>query len=223
MHLIFKNIYASLISGGINMRFAYEGANLNSLIKKYEINESILVVTFFDDKEVMMDLSEEENILETLLEQAIERNENLESELDKLVTMKKRARILLCVLFYGMLLDTITAYTTESSFNRILQCISGGLLMGVVSVFTAIYKEIDANINELNKYDLYLKIKDELEQNFDNPYLFTGINKKKRNLNINTLDGCSLKDLKKLRNNLSKIISENNTNTNVVTLTKKNQ
>lgn len=57
---------------------------------------------------------------------------------------------------------------------------------------------------ELEKYDIYLKIKSKLE-NIDNSTLFNEIKKSKNTipLNINTLDNYSLSDIKNIRYNLN--------------------
>lgn len=200
------------------MRFEYEGARLSDLIKEYEIVDNNLSVTYFDDTKTVLPLSKENNVLELMLEQAIERSDN--SELDKTIRMKNRALLAFLSLFFCSFISTANICISESNFMKILSSISGGITTAFASVFAIVYKNEIDKINELKKYDIYLNIKNELDENITNFNLFAGINIKKDNLNINTLDGFSLKDLKKINNNLRKLLNETNYNKNI-TLSKK--
>lgn len=202
----------------INLRFEYEGARLSDLIKEYEIVDNNLSVTYFDDTTTVLPLSEENNVLELMLEQAIERSES--SELDKTIKMKNRALLAFLSLFFCSFISTANICISESNFMKILSSISGGITTAFASVFAIVYKNEIDKINELKKYDIYLNIKNELDENITNSNLFAGIKIKNDNLNINTLDEFSLKDLKKISNNLRILSNETNYNVNI-TLSKK--
>ena len=58
-------------------------------------------------------------------------------------------------------------------------------------------------VSELKKYEIYLDLKKKLEENND-PNIFNGVKNKSKILNINTLDNYSLKDIKKIRENLKR-------------------
>ncbi len=200
------------------MRFEYEGARLSDLIKEYEIVDNNLSVTYFDDTKTVLPLSKENNVLELMLEQAIERSDN--SELDKTIRMKNRALLAFLSLFFCSFISTANICISESNFMKILSSISGGITTAFASVFAIVYKNEIDKINELKKYDIYLNIKNELDENITNSNLFAGIKIKNDNLNINTLDEFSLKDLKKISNNLRILSNETNYNVNI-TLSKK--
>ena len=62
---------------------------------------------------------------------------------------------------------------------------------------------IGKQIEELEKYKLYLSIRKEIEDNF-NQSTFKGIKFFDGNFNINTLDDYSLDEIKKIKYNLQK-------------------
>ena len=71
-------------------------------------------------------------------------------------------------------------------------------------------KEIKDHNHELEKYALYLEMKDDFEYVLENSNyhdLFNGVKSDEQVLNINTLDNFSLKDIKKINSNLT---GENN-------------
>lgn len=79
------------------------------------------------------------------------------------------------------------------------------------------YKSKYAEIKELEKYAIYLSIRAKLN-NITDYRLFNGVKSQEILLNINTLDNYSLKDIRRIRNNLKNI--EKNAN-NPIRKTKK--
>ncbi len=162
------------------MNYNYDNSKNNEIIKGYNIVEDKIIVTFLDDSSVEMDSSYLEKIKKLMYKQAFEREQMINKE--ELVYNKKKT-------FDWMLaqLSLTTLYT--SSFLITDSIIAKALaifLTGTSSILTISdgleYKSLKEELNELEKYSLFLKMNKEDQKKID----------------IGKLDNLSLKDARRL-------------------------
>ena len=162
------------------MNYSYDNSKNNEIIKGYNIVEDKIIVTFLDDSSVEMDSSYLEKIKKLMYKQALEREQMINKE--ELVYNKKKT-------FDWMLaqLSLTTLYT--SSFLITDSIIAKALaifLTGTSSILTISdgleYKSLKEELNELEKYSLFLKMNKEDQKKID----------------IGKLDNLSLKDARRL-------------------------
>ena len=162
------------------MNYNYDNSKNNEIIKGYNIVEDKIIVTFLDDSSVEMDSSYLEKIRKLMYKQALEREQMINKE--ELVYNKKKT-------FDWMLaqLSLTTLYT--SSFLITDSIIAKALaifLTGTSSILTISdgleYKSLKEELNELEKYSLFLKMNKEDQKKID----------------IGKLDNLSLKDARRL-------------------------
>lgn len=162
------------------MNYSYDNSKNNEIIKGYNIVEDKIIVTFLDDSSVELDSSYLENIKELMYKQALEREQLVNK--DELVYNKKKS-------FDWMLaqLSLTTLYT--SSFLITDSIVAKALaifLAGTSSILTISdgleYKSLKEELNELEKYSLFLKMSKE----------------KQDKIGIDRLDNLSLDDARKL-------------------------
>lgn len=162
------------------MNYSYDNSKDNEIIKKYNIVDDKIIVTFLDDSSVEMDYSYLGKIKELMYKRALEREQIVNKE--EIVYNKKRS-------FHWMLaqLSLTTLYT--SSFlitDSIVAKALATFLAGTSSILTISdgleYKSLREKLNELEKYSLFLKM-----------------NKKdQKKIDIGKLDDLTLKDTRKL-------------------------
>lgn len=162
------------------MNYSYDNSKDNEIIKKYNIVDDKIIVTFLDDSSVEMDYSYLGKIKELMYKRALEREQIVNKE--EIVYNKKRS-------FHWMLaqLSLTTLYT--SSFLITDSIVAKALaifLTGASSILTISdgleYKSLREKLNELEKYSLFLKM-----------------NKKdQKKIDIGKLDDLTLKDTRKL-------------------------
>ena len=162
------------------MNYSYDNSKNNEIIKGYNIVEDKIIVTFLDDSSVEMDSSYLEKIKKLMYKQALEREQMINKE--ELVYNKKKT-------FDWMLaqLSLTTLYT--SSFlitDSIMAKVLAIFLTGTSSILTISdgleYKSLRKELNELEKYSLFLKMNKEDQ----------------KKIGIDRLDNLSLKDARKL-------------------------
>ena len=162
------------------MNYNYDNSKNNEIIKGYNIVEDKIIVTFLDDSSVEMDSSYLEKIKKLMYKQALEREQMINKE--ELVYNKKKT-------FDWMLaqLSLTTLYT--SSFLITDSIIAKALaifLTGTSSILTISdgleYKSLKEELNELEKYSLFLKMNKEDQKKID----------------IGKLDNLSLMDARRL-------------------------
>lgn len=178
------------------MQFGYGDADLGTLIKEYEIiNNDEIVITFLDGSRYITPNTKEneKKILETMLDQAKERDKNID-----LVSKKSDRATNFALISLLFCLDITKPYDSIT-----LKTI--GLMTKMTTLFYFLFKEIDRSIRfeEYEKYSIYLNNKDKIES-LDERVVFSGIDNDDLELNINTLDLYSLKELKKIRANIKK-------------------
>lgn len=178
------------------MQFGYGDADLGTLIKEYEIiNNDEIVITFLDGSRYITPNTKEneKKILETMLDQAKERDKNID-----LVSKKSDRATSFALISLLFCLDITKPYDSIT-----LKTI--GLMTKMTTLFYFLFKEMDRSIRfeEYEKYSIYLNNKDKIES-LDERVVFAGIDNDDLELNINTLDLYSLKELKKIRANIKK-------------------
>ena len=100
-------------------------------------------------------------------------------------------------------LNILNASTTDSKEMRVFASVLGSITALTVVTNGLNYKFKNDEIKELEKYDIYLQIRGRLEI-INDPNLFNGVKKQQEPLNINTLDGYSLNDIIRIRDNLKR-------------------
>lgn len=210
------------------MKYGYIGGNLGELVQNFKIKDDKIVITFLDGNKNEINLNEEnkQKILNLMIDQAKYRNLVLRAE------DLKDKRISECVsLLINMGATSLNVFnfcTIDIKSLKILSVILGSAAGYYLLKHIIIYLHTTGKIKELEKYDIYLSNMENIEKNINNSNLFNGIKRKIGHLNeefnINTLDNYSLKDIKKIRDNLTKIkllLSHSIEEQNGVSLTKK--
>lgn len=203
------------------MKYGYEGANLGELIQNYKIFNNKLIVTFLDNSICEKPLTKENEIelLNKMLEQAQSRSES-----SALHNAKSQLQLTCCLSILSMtsvILNSKNVYDFSikdygdfiTYFSFLLTIIPGFIFIDNVPRYKSKYAEI----KELEKYAIYLSIRTKLN-NITDYRLFNGVKSQEILLNINTLDNYSLKDIRRIRDNLKNI--EKNAN-NPIRRTKK--
>ncbi len=162
------------------MNYSYDNSRNNEIIKEYNIVDDEIIVTFLDGSSVEMDYSYLEKIKKLMYKQALEREQMTDKS--ELAYNKKKS-------FDWMLaqLSLTTLYT--SSFlitDSIVAKMLAIFLTGTSSILTISdgleYKSLRKELNELEKYSLFLKMNKEYQ----------------KKIGIDRLDNLSLKDARKL-------------------------
>lgn len=162
------------------MNYSYDNSRNNEIIKEYNIVDDEIIVTFLDGSSVEMNPSYLEKIKELMYNQALEREQLVNKE--ELVYNRKKS-------FDWMLaqLSLTTLYT--SSFLITDSIVAKALaifLTGTSSILTISdgleYKSLRKELNELEKYSLFLKMNKEDQ----------------KKIGIDRLDNLSLNDARKL-------------------------
>ena len=195
------------------MLYGYEGADNSDIIKNYSTNKGKIIINYLDGSTYEVPLTEENEkaILDVMLQEAKDRDESdaLQNAKDK----KMRSLLMLlpsitcAVVGGGLLVNGCLDYNVGKSevealyakvfLGSVLASLGSVTLFGTGISLTYSKKEIE----ELRKYHLYLKIKDEYENSNDENKR-CGINPSRPELNINTLDEYRLKEIKKIESNL---------------------
>ena len=167
------------------MKYTYDHIELSSIIEKYKINYDKIIVNFLDGSsyELPLNKENEEIIKRRMLKQAIARDES-----DALKEAKKKQ---IKALIWSIFQTYLTAICISNSYsnNGTMTATMLSYISGIIVVLHGIEFKIDSEeIEEIEKYKIYLSIKDRLEDNIKNPILYVGVNSIEKELNINTLD-----------------------------------
>ncbi len=188
------------------MKYMYDFTNRN-LIKNYTVEGDKIIVSFLAyDKKIEIPFNEEneENLLKLMTHQAIERNNSdalFNVENDRIYNMVESIAM-------DFLVSLGVVNFVDSNLFWKVVIIMYEIAAASVIWFRGIdFKKYNEDIEELKKYDIYLSIENYLKA-LNSPKIFKGIKNKEDVLNINTLDNYSLKDIKKIRSNLIKVISQ---------------
>lgn len=183
------------------MKYGYEGAKVSELIGNYKIDGDKIVVTFLDNSkfEVAFTESTEKAILEEMLKQARERNSS-----DEMSAVQKRKNKAIKLSIYEFIMGLFAGTLGCLSLNE-LELLYPTISVGLVSIGLTINGYncgiAKAEIEELEKYSIYLRIKDKIEKT-PSDTLFCGVKNKKRSITINTLDNFTLGDVKIIEQNV---------------------
>jgi len=186
------------------MKNGYVGAENGEIIKGYAQKKDKIVVTFLDGAfyEVPLSTENEEELIKIMLGQAIDRNNSSTLSLAK-EKRKKAVKWIITEAIIGVITAT-AAVTTDNKLHRVIAGVLAGL-SGIAVVVNGIrYAINNEEIQELEKYGIYLSIKEALD-NCTDENLFNGIRTKVDRIDINTLDNFSLADIKKVKANLRRI------------------
>lgn len=195
------------------MNYGYENADLSKLIQKYEIIDNQIVITFLDgsNNNIALTKPNEESVLNEMLWQAFVRNNS--TALDK--AMEKRNENFRWMMMQAgfTLMNAFTICAAKQYGVKIFGMVLGGLTGTITLSWGISYKHFNDVVKELKKYDIYLSMRKQLEENVSHE-VFKGIKNPNETLNINTLDNYSLKEIKKIQNNLQNINKTGNEESN---------
>lgn len=176
------------------MKYAYEGADKEEIISSYKIVGENIIVNFLDGSSIKIPLTlmGEQEVQNEMLKQAKDRND---SDTYKRVINGGKAQLL------AILLNCLTILLNTTSDNTptlklLLTCASACC----IALCGKNYLDSEKESKDIEKYDIYLKIKPRLDR-LNNSNLFNG----GKELNINTLDNFSLEDIKQIKENLKRV------------------
>lgn len=177
-------------------------ANMQSeLIKNYKVSNNTVIITYLDGSVCEIPFSEdfETDLLNRMLEQAQKRNEMV--SVDDLKEKRRQALFWLATQLSFGTLSVSNVVVSDSERMSLISGLLGGIIALTAVVHGASYKFYNDEIKELEKYAIYLSIRERLE-NIDVPQVFDGVKNPELPLNINTIDNYSLNDIRKIRDNL---------------------
>lgn len=185
------------------MKYGYENGKVEELIRNYKTDDNEMIITFLDGSKYTIPFTKEEEnkILKQMLEQAKNRNESsalYDARYERKKAIHKTLTQIFCTIINGF-----SSHIYEETGWEIVFRILGGVTGIFIIIHGVDWKLKTDEIKELEKYDIYLSIMEKLD-NTTNDNLFNGIKNRKVKLNINTLDNYSLKDIKRIKQNLIK-------------------
>ncbi len=192
------------------MKYGYDGINSSDLIGNYEILNDKIIIKYLDgsSSEIKYTKQDEIKLLNKMFNQAIARSNSYALYFAK---SKKRDAIFNEVLSFCALGLVNVPVNSNLMIEYIIPLIYN-ICFPIFAIHNYLkYSDVKDEVNELKKYDIYLHLRHTLLLLKNNPNAFNGI-EKKGELNINTLDNYSLRDMKKIRNNLTNIELELNKN-----------
>ena len=192
------------------MKYGYEEKSYKELIENYKVSGDKIVITFLDGtkNEILLTKENERELLSKMIKQAQERSESSALYIAKI--RKKTLTNFVTIIMGGILLDfaIVSATTAGNSIfmGNVTESIAAilGSITGVCLVIGGIQYSFNDEIEELEKYNIYLSIRDELEKCISDFDLFSGVEKMTEKFNINTLDEYTLEDLIQISNNLKR-------------------
>lgn len=188
------------------MLYAYPGIDASQIIKKYQIINSSIKITYLDDSDILIPFTKinEEKILNKMLNQAEERSQS--PRLEEILNMQKDTKFKVVAAALG-LINGANLYENLNHLKASM-LITTFFIGMYLSLYLREAKSLKLETIELQKYDLFLKMQADLAsfQDENKIDLFNGIKNNINNLNINTIDSISLKDLQKINHNIQKLI-----------------
>jgi len=193
------------------MKYGYN--SLYRIIEKYYLDDDKIIVQFLDGGNISYELSDENEkcIIRSMLKQAIERNEKTDMIYYKSLNNRNKICCILNWAIPTMFTGVFCLGIEELLFEEFLEALTGSAMFWMVYLYPFIknkkkFSNFKEEVEELEKYSIYLDMKEELEYVLENSNyhdLFNGVKCSEQVLNINTLDNFSLKDIKKISNNLT--------------------
>lgn len=185
------------------MKYGYSNVPNSKIIECYEIKGNKIIITYLDGEKRECSIEMEKSILNQMLNQAIERNNS-----DDLSILKHNIprELFVTIANLGLSFFEIILLLNFDKVDLSSVTVGTNLITNSVLGTTFLFKYLNdkKNMEELEKYNIYLKNKQSLEKASSKYDLFQGIDNKERLLNINTLDYFSLEELKVIQRNLLK-------------------
>lgn len=184
------------------MKFGYEGEDDSILVSNYKKLDGKIIIRFLDgsEKEIELTDSNEKVLLNEMLNQAI-RRDNITSVSE----LKKVKNKYLSLFFMQLVLIYLNSYIYANANDASTKMVSfifasiSGIFAGIDGKGFTVSRKM---IEELQKYNVFLDLRHELEEYKNISEIYKGIKLVSDEININTLDFYSLGDLKKLKKNL---------------------
>ena len=204
------------------MKYGYDGGELSNLIDNYKIINNTIVITYLDGstheiKCVSCDEKDyiERKILDDMLNQAKNRNDSvslqtMENYKNLLTFVYKIKKIGYSGMWSASLTATLRNFICEKYDIKYYVIIGAVFALCISTIGVSNYmiekygydkSKLDSIISEIEKYSIYLSIREELPEFSSNInfYKDLGIND---GININTLDNYSLDQIKELERKL---------------------
>ena len=183
------------------MKYSFSGRSPLDIIRNYRIVDNEIIITYLPSYEERLPFTVENEVkvLEKMLLQARDRSECFSLENAK----KDRDYYLPRIISHSLLAlsNTINLCKTNSQYVKSLAGFA--LTLCSISVAFASYEYCKRNnrIKDVEKYNIYLELKDKLDElnNSLNSSIPIELEKNGIILNINTLDDFSLREIKQFR------------------------
>lgn len=182
------------------MKFGYDKEKLNELINNYKTTDNKIIITFLDGsvEERPLTKVDEELIIYEMLRQAKFRSES-NIRLDIIEKRKVFITNILSMITTTFLNITVV-YSNTTDLLKFISSILAGI-SGLNIVFNGIrYYLLNEKLYELEKYDIYLSMYEDLERYKDKFDVYKGVDNVE-DLNINTIDDYTLGAVRKIKDN----------------------
>lgn len=190
------------------MKFGYNYEQLSELINNYSKEEDKIIIRFLDgsEEEIPLTKENEKNLIQRMLIQAQNRSD---SDIRESLNKQKKSVIGLSA---AMLSMSIMNFANElrdiNDFFRLIFGLIGANTIIFFIISGKLYVIFNDKLQELDKYDIYLSMYEELEEYKDKFDVYDGVNNYEE-LNINTIDNFTLDAVKRIKYNLNKFKNDN--------------
>lgn len=190
------------------MKFGYNYEQLSELINNYSKVEDKIIIRFLDgsEEEIPLTKENEKNLIQRMLVQAQNRSD---SDIRESLNKQKKSVIGLSA---AMLSMSIMNFANElrdiNDFFRLIFGLIGANTIIFFIISGKLYVIFNDKLQELDKYDIYLSMYEELEEYKDKFDVYDGVNNYEE-LNINTIDNFTLDAVKRIKYNLNKFKNDN--------------
>lgn len=178
------------------MKFAF--LNEEGIIRNYVIEGNEIVINYLDDTIVKINYTEEneQKLQEKMLEQAEQRNKEVKPEFYARKRREEMSNIRTFSIY--TLLNTSTFLRADLEWIKIAAGVMVGITGGLLTYSSIKCKQLNDKKKELEKYRIYLT----MIKGYENSNAQMQLKSNGKEVNINTLDDFSLRDIKKLNKNL---------------------
>ena len=183
------------------MRYGYEDADINSIISYYKIDGNNLIITYLSGKEDIVSKEKEDEIITIMLKQAIERQEKctlataIRNEKDNMELFSIKFLIATSFFAGGAAINSenwALGLTVAGAYSAFMAILDGSQMI-----------DLHKRTEELKKYKLFLSHLNDLERLKNDKSIYKGV-EATCPLNINTIDGFTYSDVKKISLNIDK-------------------
>ena len=178
------------------MKYEIKGIKKEETIKKYKIVNGVIIVTYLDDnvKTLPYTAENEKLVVDKMLQQASYRESKLYQ-----AYMNGRIEKEADILYVNFMGIGFTSFIALFDQRYTLGLIA---LLGTLLIRKKYCENLDNEVNDIKKYHMYLELKDMLEKTLSAD-TYTELKDVLSDLNINTIDDFSLKDLNNIYKNLN--------------------